>query len=751
MRRKLGLTFSATTVAYRTGYTSSMFPPPTEVLRVALPLPLPYLFDYLPPNGLVLEPSLLGCRVQVPFGRKSLFGVIAEIGTVVTDTDGLRTIDSVLDDKAPFTAELWRSLVWAAGYYHRPLGEVLAAALPGPLRLGQPAPQTTIAAWRLTEAGHSARAGLRSGGKPRLLAESIGRGTLTEDALDRLQPGWRSGMRALFRRGLAEPLQQRAATQTVPTRSPPVLNPAQHDAVERVRAALGSFRTLVLDGVTGSGKTEVYLASIEHCLARNQQALVLVPEIGLTPHALRRYGERLPVPVQAFHSGLGETDRARAWGAMASGEARVMIGTRSAVFTPLPEAGLIVVDEEHDASYKQQDGFRYHARDLALVRGKDLGVPVLLGSATPALETLHHVRSGRYELLRLSARAGGARAPRFNVLDVRRMALVNGLSAALIDAIRDCLARGEQAMVFRNRRGFAPVLLCHDCGWSACCERCDAALTLHGRSRLICHHCAARHAAPLACPECSGLGLVAQGAGTERLEQGLSESFPGVPLIRVDRETTRHRDALEKHFERLGDAPGILVGTQMLAKGHDLPMLTLVAIASIDDGLFSADFRASERLAQLLVQVAGRAGRAAREGTVWLQTHHPEHPLLQTLLAGGYHAFAAEALAEREDAGFPPFAHLALLRVESQHAEALEAFLNAAHALCRGAHRVDTHAPMPAPMALRAGRRRAQMLLSASQRPALQVVLRDLMPRLHALRESRKVRWSMDVDPVDLY
>jgi primosomal protein N' (replication factor Y) len=320
-------------------------------------------------------------------------------------------------------------------------------------------------------------------------------------------------------------------------------------------------------------------------------------------------------------------------------------------------------------------------------------------------------------------------------------------------ALRAALDRGEQALVFRNRRGFAPCLLCHDCGWHADCARCDSALTLHGRARLLCHHCGARRSAPSACPECGGLGLVPQGSGTERLEQGLATAFPGVPLIRVDRETTQHRDALQAHFSRLGDAPGILVGTQMLAKGHDLPNLTLVAIASIDDGLFSADFRATERLAQLLLQVAGRAGRAQRPGQVWLQTHHPGHPLLQTLLQGGYAAFADGALAEREAAGFPPFAHLALLRAEANAEPVLDDFLAAAHA-CAAAHAVagvEVLPPMPAPMPRRAGRLRGQLLLSAAHRPALQALLRAWMPDLHALREARQVRWSVDVDPIDLY
>ncbi|MBB5207790.1 primosomal protein N' [Chiayiivirga flava] len=723
-----------------------------SVLRVALPLPLPRLFDYLPPRGVAASAALVGRRVRVGFGSKVLVGIVAGIDAPDPAAGTLREADAVLDATALFDAELDASLRWAAGYWQRALGDVFATALPGPLRHGEPLPDTARAVWRLTEAGATATPALRAGTRPRALAERLRAGAQDEDALAAWSPQWRTPLRSLARRGLVERLWTTQPVPGTPRTPPPVLGAAQRRAVDAVCARLGEFAPLLLDGVTGSGKTEVYLAAIEACLAQGRQALVLVPEIGLTPQALRRYGERLPVPVHALHSGLSEGERARAWTAMARGEARVLIGTRSAVFTPLPQAGLIVIDEEHDASYKQQDGFRYHARDLALVRGKTLGVPVLLGSATPSLETLHHAMGGRYAWLRLSERAGEAIAPQVHVLDVRAQPLVDGLSRPLRAAIAACLARGEQALVFRNRRGFAPVLLCHDCGWHADCERCDSAMTLHGRHTLLCHHCGARRRVPPACPQCDSLGLVPQGAGTERLEQALAAEFPDVPLVRVDRETTQHRDALEKHFAALGDGAGILVGTQMLAKGHDLPRLTLVAIASIDDGLFSADFRAGERLAQLLIQVAGRAGRAALRGAVWLQTHHPDHPLLRTLLTGGgYHAFAAEALAERRAAGFPPFAHLCLLRAEATGQAELDAFLAEAFALAENAFGVTRHAPMPAPMPRRAGRLRAQMLLSSPQRGALQALLRELFPRLHALRERKKVRWSLDVDPVDLY
>ena len=725
------------------------------VLKVALPLPLPRLFDYLPTDGAATCADI-GRRVGVPFGKRWTQGVVAAVG--MADPDHAEALKPAqwLEPEPLLAGELLASLRWLARYLHAPLGEVLATALPAALRRGEPLPDTHVRGWTLTEAGATALPAMRAG-RPRALAEFLAQGSIDEDRLDALQPGWRTAMRTLLHRGLVERVALAFPSPALRA-SPPArgeeqafaLNAEQQDAADAIRAA-GGFAAFLLDGVTGSGKTEVYLDAISDCLARGRQALVLVPEIGLTPQLLARFRARLGMPVHALHSGLNDGERATAWTAAWRGEARVIVGTRSAVFTPLPDAGLIVVDEEHDASYKQQDGIRYHARDFALVRARELDVPVVLGSATPSLESLHNARTGRFELLRLHKRAGEAQPPAVRVLDVRKRPLQAGLAPELLSAVRAALDAGGQVLLFRNRRGYAPALLCHDCGWSAQCRRCDRPMTVHAHGRrLQCHHCGFRQPAPPACPDCASLALQPQGSGTERIEELLVERFADVPVLRIDRGNTRRRDALQKHFDDLGSRPGILVGTQMLAKGHDLPNLTLVGVVGIDEGLFSADFRASEKLAQLLVQVAGRAGRAERAGTVLLQTHHPEHPLLQTLINGGYHAFTEAELGLREAAGFPPFAHLALLRAEAQHAEPPMQFLAMAKGLFESGD-IELHGPLPAPMPRRGGWHRSQLLLSSPDRRALHAALDAAMPALYEFPEARKVRWSLDVDPVDLY
>jgi primosomal protein N' (replication factor Y) (superfamily II helicase) len=723
-----------------------------EILRVAVPVPLPQLFDYRAPRG---KPVAPGCRVVVPFGPGR------QVGVVVGSADSsevpaarLKAVSSVLDPEPLLSEELLSTLQWAARYYQHPLGAVLETALPVGLRQPKPLPFEGYRALALSAEGRETSADtLRRGTRIRELFERLAKGPLTYAALDLALPRWRDSAGALRQRGLVETVALSASAGLhAPVPAPP-LNPAQAAAVAAVGASLQRFQPWLLEGVTGSGKTEVYLGLIDQVIAAGRQALVLVPEIGLTPQTLRRFRDRFGNGVHALHSGLAEGERSRAWLAAARGEAQVILGTRSAIFAPLPRLGLIAVDEEHDTSYKQQDGFRYCARDLAVVRARALNIPVLLGSATPSLESLANAAAGRYERLELPLRAGNARPPQMRIVDARRTRLSHGLGPELLDALRATLARGEQALIFKNRRGYAPVLLCHDCGWHADCERCAKPMTLHRqRGRLVCHHCEAQRRIPAQCPECHGANLMPQGQGTERLEETLAELFPQTNIVRIDRETTRRRGALEALLDRLGPhQPGIYVGTQMLAKGHDLPNLTLVAILGVDEGLYSIDFRASERLGQLIVQVAGRAGRASKPGSVLLQTHHPDHALLGLLLRGGYRALAQSLLEERRDTQLPPYAHMALLRAEAKEAAAVEEFLAAARAACGEPEGIDLLGPMPAPMPLRAGLARAQLLLSAAERARLQAALPAWMESWRLLPAARRVRWSLDVDPVDLY
>ncbi|MGD8828774.1 MAG: primosomal protein N', partial [Gammaproteobacteria bacterium] len=698
-------------------------------------------------------------RVRVPFGRRHLVGLVTEVRSD-TDVPGarLKRAERLLDDQPLIPDELMDLARWVAEYYRHPAGEVHDHLLPGHLRRGRPAERPGTPRWVLTDEGRSVSAeSLRRAPRQAALASMLreANAPLTQSELAAAGGDTARALKALADRGLVRMLPPSADTPAqLPTKGPE-LNNDQAAAAAAISSALGGFQAFLLDGVTGSGKTEVYLAGIRAAVARDEQALVLVPEIALTPQLVARFRARLGCPVAVFHSGLNDSERLAAWLDAASGETPVVIGTRSAVFMPLKHPGLIVVDEEHDTSYKQQEGLRYSARDLAVMRGQRNSVPVVLGSATPSLESLFNVRQGRYRHLPLPERAGAASHPVMRVLDVRSQPLSEGLSPTLLAALDRHLAAGGQALLFLNRRGFSPVLICHDCGWVGECRRCDARLTFHQRrGRLCCHHCGAEQGVPRACPECGREDLRALGQGTERLESALQGRFPGMGVTRIDRDTVQRRGAMEQMLDRVhaGEAR-ILIGTQMLAKGHDFPGVTLVGIVDADQGLFSPDFRATERMAQLIVQVSGRAGRADRPGEVLIQTHQPEHPLLLTLIRKGYPEFARACLAERKAARLPPYSAMALLRAESTDPRTPPAFLRAARdlALADPASRIAALGPVPAPMERRAGRYRFQLLFQADRRARLQVALGQLVPRLDGLPESRRVRWSVDVDPADLF
>ncbi len=732
------------------------------ILQIAVPTPLYGTFDYLPPRG--CDPAALqaGVRLRVPFGRGQATGILLAVSEESrVESRRLRPASQLLDTQPVIAADLLALGHWAAHYYHHPIGDVFSTLLPTLLRQGKNPGDGNETHWRLTETGRTADAAqLQRAPRQAALLHWLrqqSHGSAGAEQIARQGDTARTALRALMAKGWVEqydapPLFNRA--DHAPTTQTLALNDTQTAAVNRVCASLDQFASFVLEGVTGSGKTEVYLEIIDRVAAAGEQALVLVPEIGLTPQLLARFAARLAHPMVVLHSALTDRQRLQAWAAAAAGEAKVIIGTRSAVFTPLPKAGLIIIDEEHDLSLKQQDGFRYHARDVAVWRAHQLGVPIVLGSATPSLETLYNVERGRYQSLRLPERAGEARPPRIRTLDVRHKKLNGALSEPLLKTLAEHLARGHQVLLFLNRRGYAPTLLCHDCGWVAHCRRCDAHLIYHqAQRRLRCHHCGGEQKAEVYCPACSSEELRPLGHGTERVEEVLRAHFPDYSIARIDRDSTRRKGSLQQLLaEALRGEHAILIGTQMLAKGHHLPKVTLAAILDADQGLFSVDFRASETLAQLIVQVAGRAGRAEHAGEVVIQTHHPDHPLLHTLITQGYARFAEAALAERREACLPPYSHMALLRAEATAAELPQRFLTEAAALANQIqHRgVELLGPVPAPMERRAGRYRAQLLLQTEARADLHRLLDAWLPQLAALPLARKVRWSIDVDPMDL-
>ncbi len=643
--------------------------PRPRILRVALDTPLRRLFDYRPPPDADPADLLPGRRLEVPFGRRRLIGVLIETAdhSEVPDPK-LRAALTLIDHEAPLDAVAFEVVRFAADYYHHPLGEALAAALPALLRAGRPL-RARERRWRLA-GGTPPTAPPHLGTRQKALLSALAsRPSIGEEELEAAGGNTREALRGFLERGWVEAFEVEPAPPVAGEVTPaagPVLTPDQRTAVAAIDAALGSFTPFLLNGVTGSGKTEVYLRVIASVLARGEQALVLVPEIALTPQAVQRFSARFAVPLAVLHSGLSDTERLERWRLARSGHAPIVIGTRSAVFVPLARPGVIVIDEEHDASYKQQEGFRYSARDLALFRAQRHGIPVVLGSATPALETLNNALTGRYRMLRLPLRTGAAGQPQTALVDLRMHEARHGIATPAVLAIERHLGAGGQVLLYLNRRGFAPALFCPGCGWAAPCAACDSRFTVHLKShRLICHHCGAQAPVPFACPQCA-TELKPVGQGTERIEDALDEFFPGVPVVRIDRDTVRSRGEIEAALERVhgGDAR-ILVGTQMLTKGHDFPDVTLVVVLNADQGLFGTDFRSSERLAQSIVQVAGRAGRASRPGEVLIQTACPDHPLLTRLLAGGYEDFATGALEERAAARWPPFSHLAVLRAEA--------------------------------------------------------------------------------------
>jgi primosomal protein N' (replication factor Y) len=729
-----------------------------ELVRVAVPVPLADAFDYLAPKPL----PAIGCRVRVPFGRGERIGlVIDHPATTDVAPARLKAIRGVLDETPAIGAELLHSLRWAADYYHHPVGAVLSHALPGLLREGRPIDEPPEPAWQLTEHGRAqdpARLPRTARRQARVLLALRNRAAtagelkaleISANTLERLAAkGW------IAPAALPAP-RDAHGTPRVPTALAPQLTDEQHRVLEAIAASRASqegFRAYLLHGVTGSGKTEVYLRLIAAELEAGRQTLLLVPEIGLTPQLVRRLRQRFGEELAVLHSAVTERERFDAWRRAYRGEARLVVGTRSAVFAPLPSPGLIVVDEEHDGSYKQQRGFRYSARDLAVVRAQRLHVPIVLGSATPSLETFNNALTGRYELLSLPRRIGSAGLPHVRIVDLNRHASRQGLSTPLIAAVEQHLKAGNQVLLFLNRRGFAPALFCPQCKDTEQCRRCDARMTVHARSEAVrCHHCGAARPLDWPCSACGTL-RIAVGAGTQRVADELTALFPGARIARLDRDSTSRKGSLAAvlHDVEAGDVK-ILIGTQMLTKGHDFPRVTLVGVLNADQGLFGTDPRSHERLAQTILQVAGRAGRADRPGEVVIQTHYPDHPLLKCLLESDYSAFATLALGERREAHWPPFAHLAVWHAEARRRDDAFAFLNDVRsAATRQSTPVAILGPAALPMERKDGRYRAQLLFRSAERAPLHRLVGRVLLAVRGSAAARRSRWSIDIDPIEV-
>ncbi len=729
------------------------------VLRLAIPSPLRRLFDYLPPAGLSHEQAqqlVPGVRIEVPFGRRNTCGILIETSDdAAVASEQLRPALEVLDSESVLAPDMMALCQWAASYYQHPIGEVLSAALPQHLRQGRPR-EAGDKAWRLTSRGLGlpadalGRSPRQQQALVRLLASSapIAASTLKEDGLST------GALRELEKKDLAERCFFAPAARPATARDGLALNPEQARVVEAITGTRDRFTCHLLEGVTGSGKTEVYLQLIADCLARGRQALVLVPEIGLGPQTLNRFRARFDADIVTLHSGMADGERYRAWEAASSGRAHIVIGTRSAIFCPLPRPGIVVVDEEHDASYRQQDSFRYSARDLAVKRAQLLDCPVLLGSATPSLESVHNADQGRYSRHRLTQRAGQARLPSLQTVDVRRLPLEAGFSEPLVQAIDTTLTQGQQALLFLNRRGYAPSLQCHDCGWVAECRHCDARLTVHLRRRqLRCHHCGAGQRLPTACPDCHGSQLITTGVGTEQAEQFLQTRFGSFPIHRVDSDSMRSRHAMEALAEEVNRGePAILLGTQMLTKGHHFPAVTLVAVIDTDALLFSADFRGEERMAQLLVQVAGRAGRADAPGRVLLQTHHPDHPAIQAALKQNYAEQAGQLLQQRRSACLPPWGQLLMVRADCSDATTAEQFLQQLRSAFNRQNPGGCQliGPLPSPMPRRKGRYRYQLIVTTAERRDARVAATTLTALAEAQPRRNGLNWFVDIDPTEM-
>lgn len=723
------------------------------IIRVALNLPIDTLFDYTASDATKHD---IGLRARVPFGRKRMTGVIMEVGAdTQIPAEKLKPVECIFREIPPLPTTLLNLFIFCSQYYHHPLGMVIMNGLPSKLRGHLPVSKKKSSGsyqFFLTDAGRQIDISIipaRNTVKHRLLAQLRVTGSISNKDAKQLSPRAPKILKEFTAQGWTDEIAVPPSDITK-TKPAPMLTAEQKNAVDAITAEIGRFNTWLLHGVTGSGKTEVYLRLISSVLMQGKQALILIPEINLTPQLEAIFRARFPATLLvSLHSGLNDTERMTGWLQAQQGDAKIILGTRLAVFTPLPKLGLIIVDEEQDSSFKQQDGLRYSARDIAIFRARQANAPIVLGSATPSLESYHNTINNRYRSLRLSSRAiENATLPLIHCIDTRITKTKEGLSEPLILALEKCLAQKYQSLVFINRRGYAPVLLCKSCAWTASCHRCASRLVVHLREKkLSCHHCGYQAQFPHACPSCGDQDITPFGHGTQRVEAALTERFPEARILRIDRDSIRRKDAWQGILKTIQNKEvDILVGTQLLAKGHDFPNLSLVGILNSDVSLYSTDFRASERLFIQLMQVSGRAGRADISGHVLIQTEFPEHPLYHALKRHDYDSLAQTLLAERKAADFPPFVYQALLRAEAHHIDAALDFLTHAVTVATPSKNIEIFDPVPAQMARLKGLERAHLLVQSYSRKLLQVFLTEWHQKLKAF-PSRKIRWVLDIDP----
>lgn len=730
-----------------------------NIVRIVLPVYIDKAFDYIVPKEMNV---IQGVRVKVPFGNKNLIGIVVATNVISElALTKLKPIISILDNEPIWPTDLFSLLKWASHYYKYPLGLTLVNFLPTSLKKGELASLKLPTVLELTELGVNVD------------INSLKRAPKQQELLSLLQQGFQlesnllaSGIsqrviaeltkkELIIKKKIEEKKNWYQLDKSLIIEQKPILNNEQEDAVKVINAK-NNFNCFLLNGVTGSGKTEVYLNVIEKQLLEKKQALVLIPEIGLTPQIVSRFQKRFNVPIGVIHSGLTPKEKLTVWLKAKANKIAIVLGTRSALFIPFLNLGVIIVDEEHDSSYKQQEGLKYNARDLAIMRARDWQINCILGSATPSFESLANVEKGKYLQLNLHKRAGNASQVQAKIIDIKAAVIKSGLSSQLKQTMQAHLEKGNQVLLFLNRRGFAPSMLCHECGWVATCSRCELPYTLHkDKNQLSCHHCGSIRNINHQCPKCGSTQIITIGLGTEQLEEQLRDVFPDYGCVRIDRDSTRKKGSLETLLTGVLDQKyQIIIGTQMLAKGHHFPKVTLVALLDVDGALFSSDFRAAEHLAQLYVQVSGRAGRDKIQGEVLLQTHHPEHPLLLQLLNSGYNSFTKTALEERKFLSLPPYSAMTIIKAVGFEEGKLEQLLQGISDILKNKkinnEEVQILGPMPSPLAKIAGKHRWHLILQTSNRAVMQTLLFNIETRIRELPLSGKIKWSIDVDPLDL-